>query len=148
MRIVKCKLSEDMKNQLGISIYVEFFLTTVIFMPKFRQAMEMSHSDSLPLLPASTIKASRPLKQNQLIKKIEKKETKFFPYYLITCSQQLCIVKKVYVTVSSRNFVQILIKVRLMQQNALLAVDTFFLCIIGHDTRLLKDCLGDCREMF
>lgn len=84
----------------------------------------MSHSDSPSLLPASTIEVSRPLKQNQLIKNLEQNETKLFPYYLITCLQQLCIVKEIYVML----FHQGTIRVRLMQQNALLALDTFLPC--------------------
>lgn len=95
-------------------------------MPKFRQAMETSHSDSPSLLPASTIKVSRPLKQNQLIKKLDQKEPKLFPYYLITCLQQLCIVK-IYAMLfhQGTSAIQVSIKVRLMKQNVLLALDTF-----------------------
>lgn len=93
-------------------------------MPKFRQAMEMSHcqSSSAACQHYQSIKAS----ETKPIKKLEQKEMKLFPYYLITRWQQLCIVKEIYVMQFHQGTypVQILIKVRLMQQNALLAMDT------------------------
>lgn len=85
-------------------------------MPKFKQAMEMFHSDSLPLLPARPTRASRSLKQNQLIKKLEQKEKKLFPYYLITCLQLFFNImgKEMYVMLFHQgNSVQVWIKVRL-----------------------------------
>lgn len=78
-------------------------------MPKFRQAMETSHSDSLSLLPASTIKVSRPLKKNQLIKTLERKENKLFPfllpYYLFTRTT-VCGEGDLCNTVPSRNLLR------------------------------------------
>lgn len=87
MRIMKSKLSEDMKNQLGISIYVEFFPDNYHFYAK----VQTSNGD-VSLWQSSSaacqhIKASKPLKQNQLIKKNREKGDQIFSllsHYLFT----------------------------------------------------------------